>query len=382
VNISETLRKIEGSATAQIFAKAKELEQAGRDIIHLEIGQPDFSPPDIVLEATIQAIREKKTTYTVSRGIEDLRKAIANYYHELYNQSLDYKSEVILTSGAKLAIFASVWTVVNPGDNVIVLNPSWVSYGDIVESLNAEARYLGVDLDFNFDADRLQSLTDDRTKALILNSPSNPTGSVVPMTTLKEIARHCEQNDILLISDEIYSDFVYEGKHNSVMEIEGWRDFALVVNGFSKTFSMTGFRLGYVLGKKEWIDQINKVNQLTASCPVNFAQYGAIVALKEIQVMKDFIQDTMKDRRDFTSQLLNGIGLEFIAPKGAMYAWVRVPSDDSAKFASDLLEAEGVALTPGIAFGPDGEGHVRLCFATSKTIIEEGITRIGRFLGS
>jgi len=381
MEISQQLRQITGSATAQIFSQAKELEAQGKDIVHLEIGQPDFSPPDVVIEATVQALHDKKTAYTVSRGIAPLRKAIADRHNSENDADLDYRHEVIVTAGAKLGIFGALWSVVNPGDNVIVLNPSWVSYGDIVSSLGAEPRYVTAALDFTVDDQELMANIDHQTKAMIVNSPSNPTGGLITKENLIKLVRICREHEVLLISDEIYSDYLYdEGTHYSLLEMDNWNEVGVVINGFSKTFSMTGFRLGYVLGKSTIIDQVNKVMQLTASCAVNFAQEAAIVALEHIGEMRSFIKSTMAERRQLVVELFHEIGVDFQAPQGAIYAWFKVPSTDSAAWTSKLLEEEGVALTPGVAFGPAGEGYARLCFAVDHEQLRKGITRIGSFL--
>lgn len=380
MDISKALSQITGSATAQIFSKAQELQNQGKDIVHLEIGQPDYAPLDTIIEATISALKERKTAYTVSRGIEPLRKAIADLYEAERNIKLDHKKEVIVTTGAKLGIFGSVWSVTNPDDNVIILNPSWVSYGDIVESLGAEPRYLAVDMDFNFDYEQLKKLVDNKTTALILNSPSNPTGAIISEENLTKLAKFCHANDILLISDEIYDNYIYEGNHHSLLDIDNWKEIGVVISGFSKTFSMTGYRIGYVIGRPIIIDQINKVMQLTASCAVNFAQHAAVNALNHIDQMREFIKETMHKRRDLIVELLEDIGVEFKAPQGAIYAWIAIPSDNSIEWTSQLLEEKGVALTPGRAFGPDGEGFVRICFATDTDQLREGVKRIGEFL--
>jgi len=382
MEISHTLSQITGSATAQIFSKAQELQASGKDIIHLEIGQPDFSPPEAVLDATVQAIKQKKTAYTVSRGIAPLRQKIAEFYKSETGSRIDAKKEIIITAGAKLGIFGSLWAVTNPGDNVIVLNPSWVSYGDIVQSLGAEPRFLAVDMSFHFEKEELETLVDTKTTALILNSPSNPTGALISEETLQYLAEFCRSHDILLISDEIYSEYIYEGQHHSLLEIENWKEFGVIINGFSKTFSMTGYRLGYVLGSEQIINQVNKVMQLTASCGVNFGQHAAITALNHIDEMREFIKETMGDRRNVVVKLLTEIGVEFQPPAGSIYAWFKIPDQDSVAWSQRLLEQQGVAITPGRAFGPDGEGYVRICFATPIEELREGITRIGKFIGN
>lgn len=382
MKVSQYLSKVQGSATAQIFAKASELEKQGKDIVHLEIGQPDFLPIQEVLQATADAVLAGKTQYTVSRGIEPLRQEISEYHKSLNNISINPKNEVIITSGGKLGLFGSLWTVLNPGDNVILLNPSWVSYKDMILSLGAEPRFLPVDSKFDYDEAQLRGLIDNKTKALILNSPSNPTGAIISTINLQLLFDICAEHDILLVSDEMYSEFTYDGNvHNSLFDIKDWKDHGIVINGMSKTFSMTGFRLGYVIGKEQIINEVNKVNQLTSSCPTNFAQYGAIEALKRIDKMRKRIHEIMPKRRDIITELLSDMDVSFIPPQGAIYAWVGIPNmDNSIEWGEKLLTEVGVAITPGSAFGPDGEGYIRISFANKDEDLIDGINRIKSFI--
>ena len=379
--ISHFLSSVQGSATALIFASAKQLEAKGRDVIHLEIGQPDFLPIQEVLDATAKFALEGRVQYTVSKGIPEFREAISNYYSK-YSKS-DYVSEVTVTAGGKLAIFASLWSVVNPGDNVIVLNPSWVSYGDIVSSLGAEPRYVATDMQFRFDEQELRRKIDQRTRALILNSPSNPTGAIMDLKTIQLLYDICSEYDLLLISDEMYNEYIYGGHtFASLASINDWKDNGVVINGMSKTFSMTGFRLGYCITNSEISKQINKVMQLTASCAPNFAQHAGIIAFANIDKMRNKIVDIMNPRRDLVVNLLKEVpNIEFVAPQGAMYAWFKVIGlMDSIKWGADLLQETGVAITPGKAFGPAGEGYVRVSFATDEERLREGFSRIAKFL--
>lgn len=381
MQISHLLQGISGSATAQIFAHAKELEAQGRDIVHLEIGQPEFQPPQVIIDATKLALDQGKTSYTVSRGTSSLRHAIANFHNAQDKVDLGL-NDVIVTTGAKLAIFSSVWSVTNPGDNVIILNPSWVSYADIVSSLGAEPRFVSVDLDFSFDESYLRSQIDERTKAMIINSPSNPTGAIISPAQLQKLFDICAEHDILIVSDEIYNEYVYRGTHTSLLHINGWDEYGVVVNGFSKTFSMTGFRLGYALASPQIINQINKVVQLTSSCPVNFVQDAAIVALDNIASMRTIIQEITSNRLEIVDEAISDLPVTYTRPDGAIYAWIGIESNDSVSWSQKLLEQAGVAVTPGRAFGPAGEGYVRLCFATSEESVQTGIQRLGKFLSS
>jgi len=381
--ISRYLSSVAGSATAQIFSAAKKLEAQGRDVIHFEIGQPDFFPIDKILNATAKFVKEGKVQYTVSKGIPEFRDAISSYYSK-YSSS-DPECEVTVTAGGKLAIYASVWSVVNPGDNVIILNPSWVSYGDIVLSLGAEPRYITTDIFFNFDEDALRKQIDSHTKAIILNSPSNPTGAIMGRKSIQLLFDIASEYDLLLISDEMYNEYIYgDNEFSSLASVNGWKENGVVINGMSKTFSMTGYRLGYAITNEAISKEINKIMQLTASCAPNFAQHAGVVAFQNIDEMRLRIKKIMHPRRELVVKYLNELSnIEFSEPQGAMYAWFKVNGlQDSIKWGSDLLQETGVAITPGRAFGPAGEGYVRISFATSKELLEEGFSRINTFLST
>ncbi|MCH8907063.1 MAG: pyridoxal phosphate-dependent aminotransferase, partial [Candidatus Heimdallarchaeota archaeon] len=252
------MASVEGSVTAQIFAKARQLEFAGKDIVHLEIGQPDFKPHPVILQGVADAVLAGNTSYTVSRGTLDFRKEIGNYHKQVNKSNLNPATEIVVTSGAKLALFGSLWGLINPGDNIIVLNPSWVSYSDIIMSLGGEVKWVDVDHNFNYDENELRSEINDRTKAILVNSPSNPTGSVISQVGISTLFDICAESGIYLISDEIYSEYLYDGKiHSSLLDINNWMDHGIVVNGLSKTFSMTGFRLGYTLANEQISNNVN-----------------------------------------------------------------------------------------------------------------------------
>ncbi|MHA2100075.1 MAG: pyridoxal phosphate-dependent aminotransferase [Candidatus Kariarchaeaceae archaeon] len=376
------MSKVQGSATAIMMAKAKDLEKQGKDIIHLEIGQPDFLPIDEILQATSKAVVDGKTQYTVSRGIEPLRAEISKYHYGVNNVTLNPISEVIATSGGKLGLFASLWSILNRGDNVVILNPSWVSYTDIVLSLGAEPRFLSVNSSFEYNEEELRKLIDDKTKAIIVNSPSNPTGAMITANNLRRLYEICLELNIMLVSDEMYSEYVYDNnKHNSILDLNNWKENGILINGFSKTFSMTGFRLGYVISNSTIISEVNKVNQLTSSCPANFVQHGAIEAFRKIDAMRQRIKEIMPKRRNLMTELLSDLDVVYTPPQGAFYSWVGIPNlNDSIKWGEDLLTSVGVAITPGRAFGPAGEGYIRISFADKKEKLINGIARIKSFL--
>ena len=384
MKFSEYLSRVEGSATAKIFAEATRMEANGKHIYHLEIGQPDFLPLPEILETTSQSVLAGQTQYTVSNGIPELRKSVSQYYSQFSVEPLDYQKNTVITAGGKLAIYATAWSYLNPGDNAIILNPSWVSYADIVEALGGEVRFLAVNEDSSFDESELRSKIDSKTKLLFINTPSNPTGSIISHSNLQKLYDICAEYGIIIISDEMYNEYVYEGyEFHSLGKIKGWMDNAVIVSGLSKTFSMTGFRLGYALGNQEIISSINKVNQLTASCPVNFAQHAGVVAYANIEKMRQKIKEIMYPRRQLVCDILEEMDLPFNPPHGAFYAWLKLDGvTNSIEFGKNLLAKTGVAITPGRAFGPDGEGYIRLSFATDEDTIKTGFSLLRDFLNS
>lgn len=377
---SHHLSNVKGSATAKMFAEANKIENTGKRVLHLEIGQPDYQPPKIVLESTARFIKEGYIQYTLSRGIFELRDEVAKYYNTLYNSNLDANSEVIISAGAKLGIYATMWSVVNPGTNVVILNPAWVSYGDIVRSLGGIARYIPVDENFNYDENKLRELIDDNTVAIVVNSPSNPTGAIMSGRGLELLYSIACEHDIILLSDEIYNEYIYEGRFTSLTEIKDWKTNGVIINGLSKTFAMTGFRIGYVLANSRTINSINKVMQLTASCPVNFNQRAGVVALQHIDEMRAKIYSIMPARRELASKLLFELDVGYIPPQGTIYAWFKIDGIDSISWANRLLAEKNVAVTPGRAFGPAGEEFIRISLATADEVIIEGIERISEFI--
>ncbi len=383
MNISDRLHKIKGSMTSEIFAEAKRLEAAGRNIIHLDIGQPDFSPPAHILEATADAVLSGHTSYTVSRGILELREEVSKFYKNEMNEFLNPLSDIIITSGAKMAVFSLLWSIIRPGDNAIILDPSWPTYCDIVQALDGKCRYLPIDINFNFDKELFRKLIDNRTKVLIINSPSNPTGAIISLNKLQEFVSVCAEYNILILSDEIYNEYVYEGSKNiSLIDIPNWKENGVIINGFSKTFSMPSYRLGIALGDPDIISQMDRIIQLTSTCPANFAQIAGIVALSNIETMREYISSIMPRRRDMMTNLLNDLPVEYSPPSGAFYAWVKINGlKDSIKWAKELLKKEGVAIMPGRVFGPAGEGYIRISFANGNKAITDGIEKIKKFIG-
>ncbi len=378
--LSANLSKVVGSVTAEIFAESKRMMRNGIPVVNFAIGQPDFLPLPQILDATADYVKGGYVQYTESKGIIELRTAISEYYRVQVNP----ETQVVVTTGGKLGIFAAIWAVCNPGDNVIILDPSWVSYQSIVESLGCVPKFVRIGTDFSFNEDGLERLIDDRTKAVIVNSPCNPTGQIIPRQNLQKLYDFCIQHGLLLVSDEIYNEYVYpDNQFTSLAAIKNWEDNGVIVNGFSKTFAMTGYRVGYTITNELLSKEINKVMQLTASCAPIFSQYAAVTALKSIDEMRKKIQEVMFPRRHLMVKLSSELGLDLQPPQGAMYGWFMLPdSTDSAKWAAALLKEKAVSVTPGIGFGPHGESAFRICFAVPEDTIADGLTKISQFIQS
>jgi len=353
MELSERVQRIKPSPTLAITAKAKELRKRGIDVIGFGAGEPDFDTPDYVKEGAIRALKEGKTKYTPSAGIPELREAIANKLKE--RNKVEYtSSEVIVAPGAKMGLYEVFATILNPGDEVIVPSPYWVSYHSIT----------------------------DRTKAIVLNTPSNPTGAVIPRNELERIAQLCLEKNILIISDECYEEFIYEGEHVSIASLsKEVKEITFTVGAFSKSYSMTGWRLGWVAAPEKFIKPIINIQSQTISNPTSFAQYGALEALKDGGKFPAMMREEFKKRRDYVVEELRSIeGISCVKPSGAFYVFPNVSYyiegdiKNDVDFVSYLIEEAKVAVVPGSAFGK--EGYIRMSYATSMDNIKEGIKRI------
>ncbi len=380
-SISERLMSLEVSETVSLTNRIARLKAEGRDIISFSIGDPDIPTPKHVVDATKKAIDDGYTKYTPSKGYLDLRQAIAEK-SDVENE-IECSADNVLVTPTKYAIFLSCLGLVNPGDEVIVFEPCWVSFKPCIEmaggkpvSVKTEKGGFAPDLE-----DLKQKISRD-TRAMILNSPCNPTGHVLEKGTLDAISDIAEDSDLWVISDEIYEKIVFDCQHISIASIGNMRERTIVVNGFSKAFSMTGWRLGWLLGPKSIVDELDKIQQHSITCAPSFAQIGGLAALKGGQESVVDMVEEFKRRRDVIVDVLNSIeGFNCHKPKGAFYAFPSYSFDmDSKEFAETLLEKANVAVTPGIAFGKAGEGHVRFSFSMGLEQIKTGLERIEKAL--
>jgi len=380
--VSERLSQLSPSPTLEITAKAKALRAQGVDVIGFGAGEPDFDTPQHIKDALYQAVEDGFIYYTPSPGIPELREAIAEKLKR--DNKIDYAvDEVIVTPGAKQALFEAVMALVNPGDEVLIPAPYWVSYVPMCQIAGARAVAVPTAMEHGFrvSAKDLASQITEKTRLLILNSPSNPTGAVVDRKGLSEIADLCIKEDIIVISDEIYEHMIYDAEHVSIGSLPEMRERTVTVNGFSKAYSMTGWRLGYAAAPKGIIKPMSNLQGHSVSNATSFVQKAGVAALRESQDCVVEMTAEFRRRRDRIVELLNEIpGVECPRPDGAFYVFADFSSvePDSVKFAGMLLDEAGVAVVPGVAFGDAGEGFLRLSYATSMEKIEEGIARINK----
>jgi aspartate aminotransferase len=344
----------------------KMFEAAGPGAVNLGIGQPDFDTPEHIRQAAIDAINEGFTGYTFGSGIVELREAISSKFQR--ENSIDVSpDEVIVTSGASEALEIAIASIVNPGDEVLVANPGFVSYNSLIEIMGGKSADLPLGSDFAIRPEDVMERINSRTKAMIINSPANPTGAVQSKSDMMAFAEIADDHNITLISDEVYEHFIYEGEHISPAQFS---DNVITVNAVSKTYSMTGWRLGYVAAKKEYTDQMIKVHQYVQACANSIAQKAAVAAINGPMDPVIEMREEFRKRRGVLVEGLNSIGLKCDLPKGAFYAFPEV--SNSAEVAAKLV-ANGVIVVPGTAFGSGGEGHIRLSYATSLDNIKKAL---------
>ncbi len=384
MEFSERVNRVQPSQTLVITAKANELRAKGIDILSFGAGEPDFDTPDFVKEAAIKALKEGKTRYTASAGIPELREGVAKRLKEKNN--IDYSpSEVIITSGAKMGLYEIFTVILNKGDEVIVPAPYWVSYTEQIKLCDGNPVIVDIPEENNFilTAEIVESAITPKTKALVLNTPSNPTGAVIPKDELEKIAELCLKHNIYIISDECYEEFCYDEEHFSIASLsEEIRSITFTVNAFSKSYSMTGWRLGWVAAPEPFIKKMTIVQSQTVSNPTSFAQYGGLAALQDNGKFPQMMKKEFKKRRDFVYKEFTSIeGITVSKPNGAFYIFPNVSSYvDGERFKNDielvayLLEEGKVAVVSGSAFGK--EGYIRLSYATSMDNLKEGIERI------
>ncbi len=372
--LSEKVAAIAPSATIEISNAAKRMAQEGVDVISLSIGEPDFDTPEHIKDACIGALRRGETHYAPSAGIPALTAAIAAKIGR-ENAVPAKPDEVIVTCGAKDAIYEAMEAVLNPGDEVLILDPAWVSYEPCSQLAGAVARHHPLSTEtFQVD-DTLLEAVGSRTKMIVVNSPSNPSGAVLDRDSLRLIADICRDHDIYALSDEIYEKLVYGKEHVSLASLPEMADRTITINGFSKAYAMTGWRIGYAVAPRPILRQMEKVQQHTISHPTTFAMFGAVAALEGPQDCVEAMRREFERRRDYLIPALRDLGYATAPADGAFYAYVQVDGDDMAVARSWLHDLH-VAVTPGTAFGTPG--WLRLSYATSMGNLEEAVERIAR----
>jgi aspartate/methionine/tyrosine aminotransferase len=364
----------------EVLEKAAALERAGRSIIHLEVGEPDFDTPQVAVEAGTQALREGRTHYTHSLGRPELREAIAQWQHEQYGVDVSPDRVVVTmgSSGAMLLVFAAL---LNAGDEVLLTDPHYACYPNFVTAFDGVPVRVPVREEdgFQWDPDAATARITSRTRALVLNSPANPTGTLTGEKRMRELAAAVAHR-LTIISDEIYHGLVYRETAHSILE---FCPDAVVINGFSKLFAMTGWRLGYAILPSALMRGVQKLQQNLFISPPDFPQFAAIAALKHAGPDVERMRKEYDERRRLVLERLKSMGLSVITePLGAFYVFVNVRAytDDVYGWAFELLDCGGVAVTPGVDFGPGGEGYVRISYANSKANLAEGMDRLARFL--
>ncbi|QOY35812.1 pyridoxal phosphate-dependent aminotransferase [Anaerobacillus isosaccharinicus] len=389
MKLAKRVSTLAPSSTLAITAKAKALKEAGHDVIGLGAGEPDFNTPDYIIEAAVKSMQEGHTKYTPSGGLPALKSSIINKFKE--DQGITYSpNEVVVASGAKHALYLLFQAILNPEDEVIIPTPYWVSYPEQVKLAEGTPIYVeGFESnDFKITKEQLESAITEKTKAFILNSPSNPTGSLYTEAELKELGDICLKHDILIVSDEIYEKLVYgEATHVSIAQLsEELKQQTIIINGVSKSHSMTGWRIGYAAGNAQIINSMTDLASHSTSNPTTMAQYGTIAAYNGQNEFVEMMRVAFEERLNVVyDQLVQIPGVSCVKPKGAFYLFPNVKEavrlngfDDVDEWVEKILEVEKVALVPGSGFGaPD---NVRLSYATSLDQIQEALTRIERFI--
>jgi len=375
---SQTLSRVPPSGIRRFF----DLIIGQKDIISLGVGEPDFVTPWNIREKAFYALEKGRTSYTSNWGLLELRQEIAKYLQK-YKLNYDPASEILITFGVSEAVDLVLRSILNPGDEVIVAEPCYVSYQPLVTLSGGKTISLDTaKTNFVPPAKEIAKLITPKTKALFLCSPNNPTGAVIPKTELQKIAALVKKYDLWVISDEVYSELIYDGEHISIGALPEMKKYTITLNGFSKAFAMTGWRIGYVCCPAELMQQVIKLHQYYAICAPIMAQYGAVEALQSCKDEVEKMRRSYLQRRNLMVDALQKIGLCTAEPSGAFYIFVDIRSTGltSEDFALKLLQQEKVAVVPGNVFGAGGEGFVRCCYATDISLLKEALARMERFL--
>ncbi|MFB6085778.1 MAG: pyridoxal phosphate-dependent aminotransferase [Halodesulfurarchaeum sp.] len=379
MEFADRVHAVEPAAPFVISNLVSELEEEGADIVDLSVGQPDVETPEHILDATKDALDAGHTTYTPSNGIMELRRSIAGYLQDRFD--LDYGPEnIIVTPGGKHALYETIQAVVNPGDEVIVIDPVWSSYEPMVKLAGGEAVHVDTaPYDFQLEPalDDLEAAVSEDTALIMLNSPTNPSGMVFSEAAFGGVRDIAVEYDLPVLSDEIYAELMYgDSEQRSLATFDGMMERTITINGFSKTFSMTGYRLGFMAAPTDHTTQAGKVHSHSVSCASNFVQRAGIEALEntDIDALTADMMDTFESRRDLLVELLEERGIDVPVPEGAFYVMFPIEAEDDMEWCKDAVREAGVGLVPGKAFGTPG--YVRASLVESEERIREGIDRL------
>ena len=378
--VSPLVRSIPPSGIRRFFDIVAEMS----GVISLGVGEPDFVTPWHIRESCVHGLQRGYTSYTSNYGLLELRQEIARMLETDYGVIYDPKCEALITVGVSEALDLAMRALLSPGDEVLVPEPCYVSYNACVTLAGGVPVSVcsNRENEFRVTVEQLAAALTPRTKALLIGYPNNPTGAVMPREDLAAIARFAEQHDLIVISDEIYASLTYDGEHTCFASLPGMRDRTILLNGFSKAYAMTGWRIGYAMGNADFIGAMTKIHQYTMLCAPITAQIAAIEAIKQGTASRNKMVDEYDRRRRLMVDGLRNIGLDCFEPRGAFYVFpsIRNTGLTSLQFAEQLLQAEKVALVPGDAFGACGEGFVRCSYASSSKNLSEALDRIGRFV--
>ncbi len=385
MKLAERMSRLGTETAFVVLAKAKKLEAQGVDVVHLEIGEPDFDTPANIINSAVEALKGGWTHYGPAAGLPDLRAAIAGEVSDTRGVSID-PSQVVVTPGGKPVMFFVLMALVNEGDQVIYPNPGFPIYESVINFIGAKSVpiQLREKNQFRLDVDELNSLVTPKTKMIVINSPQNPTGSVLTESDLKAISEIAIKNDIIILSDEIYSRILYSGKHHSIYSYDGMPEKTIILDGYSKTFAMTGWRLGYGVMPSDLAEQVAKLQTNCNSCTASFTQIAGIEALKGPQDGVSKMVAEFSKRRETIVDGLNKIdNVSCLTPDGAFYVFPNVSKFGlkSAELAERILNEAGVAALSGTSFGEFGEGYIRLSYANSIENIKKALDRLKEFFG-
>jgi aspartate/methionine/tyrosine aminotransferase len=380
MNLSKLVQRAGTETAFEVLAKAKELERQGKKIIHFEIGEPDFNTPENVKKAGVNAINENYTHYSPTQGILGLRETVANYISKTREIKVS-PDEVMITPGGKDVIFSTTLAILNEGDEAIYPNPGYPIYESAIRLAGAKPVPMPLleENDFAFDREQFKKLVTPKTKLIIINSPGNPTGGILSLQDLEIIAEVAIKNDIVVLSDEIYSRILYDGEFHSLASLPGMKERTVILDGFSKTYAMTGWRLGYAVANNEIIDGLKKIAVNSFSCVAAFVQLAGIEALNGPQDEPERMRKEYETRRNLIVSGLNEIpGISVKVPKGAFYVFpnIKKTGNKSKEVAEYLLNEAGVATLSGTSFGEYGEGYIRFSYATSQENIKLGLEKV------